>query len=263
MVDFIASPEHVELVADLLWRMGVVAIEERDDEHPLITLRTSMGETPSDSINAVKLTFPDVLARVVGVRRSVADTWREHATATWVNDTVTLVPAWMSAPMNSIPIFIEPLDTFGLGNHPTTVLALRLALQFIPDESHVIDLGCGSGVLAIALSLLKNCSASVFDIADSARGAVEANIILNDAGNIQWAENWQELRPNAVLANILAPVLKAESTSIMQTLSSGGHVVLSGMRDDQVHDVLEKFADCTELNRHTLDGWTAVVLRKN
>lgn len=263
MVDFTASPEDVELVADLLWAMGVVAIEERGYDTPSITLRTSMGENPTDAIDAVRLAFPDIAVDIVGVRRSVADTWREHATATWINDTVTLVPAWLDAPEASTPIFIEPLDTFGLGNHPTTVLALRLALKFIPDDSRVIDVGCGSGVLAVSLSRLKNCSAAVFDIAESARGAVAANAILNNAANIRWVDTWQEVQADAVLANILAPVLKAESSSIHKTLDSGGLIVLSGMRTEQVDEVLETYEHCTELDRESLDGWTAVVLQKN
>ncbi|MFY8237604.1 MAG: 50S ribosomal protein L11 methyltransferase, partial [Ilumatobacteraceae bacterium] len=149
MVDFTTSPEQSELLADVLWAMGVVAIEEREIDATLVTLRTSMGEDPTTAINAVLIAFPDVMTNIVGVPRSVADTWREHAIATWVNDSVALVPAWVPAPNNSTPIFIEPLDTFGLGNHPTTVLALRLALVHIPSQSHVIDVGCGSGVLAI------------------------------------------------------------------------------------------------------------------
>ena len=262
MVDFTTAVEHVELLADQLWTMGVVAIEERQVDSSLVTLRTSMGEDPSVAIASVALEFPNVETKIVGVPRSIADTWRQHATATWVNDTVALVPAWLDAPEASRPIFIEPFDTFGLGNHPTTVLALRLALQFVPDGSDLIDVGCGSGVLAIALARLKSCTASVFDIADSARGAVEANSILNKVEKVHWVDNWQTLRVQALVANILAPVLKAEASDFQTTLSSGGIIVLSGMRTDQVEGVLERFGRCTEINRDELDGWTAVVLQK-
>jgi hypothetical protein len=263
MVDFTSSPEQSELLADVLWAMGVVAIEERATDTSLITLRTSMGEDPTAAINAVLIAFPDVTTNIVGVPRSVADTWREHAVATWINDSVALVPAWVQAPINSTPIFIEPLDTFGLGNHPTTVLALRLALDHIPSESHVIDVGCGSGVLAIALSCVKNCSGSVYDIAESARGAVAANAELNGVTNVSWTDGWQAMQTDALLANILAPVLKAEASSIQTTVNGGGLIVLSGMRTEQVDDVLSHYSYCQEIDRDTLDGWTAVVLQKN
>jgi ribosomal protein L11 methylase PrmA len=263
MVDFTTSPEQLELLADALWAMGVVAIEERATDTSLITLRTSMGEDPTAAINAVLIAFPDVTTSIVGVPRSVADTWREHAVATWINDSVALVPAWVQAPINSTPIFIEPLDTFGLGNHPTTVLALRLALDHIPSESLVIDVGCGSGVLAIALSCVKNCSGSVYDIAESARGAVAANAELNGVTNVSWTDGWRAMHTGALLANILAPVLKAEASSIQATVNDGGLIVLSGMRTEQVDDVLSHYSHCQEIDRGTLDGWTAVVLQKN
>jgi ribosomal protein L11 methyltransferase len=262
MIDFTTSPERSELLADMLWAMGVVAIEERATGTSLVTLRTSMGEDPTDAINAVRIAFPDVITDIVGVPRSVADTWREHATATWINEAVALVPAWVTAPDGSLPIFIEPLDTFGLGNHPTTVLALRLALLHIASDTHVIDVGCGSGVLAIALSCVKNCSGSVYDIAESARGAVDTNALLNGSTNVEWTDNWQAMRTDALLANILAPVLKAESVSIQTTVNDGGLIVLSGMRTEQVDGVLKHYSQCREIDRATLDGWTAVVLQK-
>ena len=262
MIDFTTSPEQSELLADVLWAMGVVAIEERTTDTSLITLRTSMGEDPTDAINAVRIAFPDVITDIVGVPRSVADTWREHATATWINEAVALVPAWVTAPDGSVPISIEPLDTFGLGNHPTTVLALRLALLHIAADTHVIDVGCGSGVLAIALSCVKNCSGSVYDIAESARGAVDANALLNGTTNVEWTDNWQAMRTDALLANILAPILKAESVSIQTTVNDGGLIVLSGMRTEQVDEVLKHYSQCREIDRETLDGWTAVVLQK-
>jgi len=262
MVDFTTTVESSELVADLLWSMGVVAIEERSDVADVVTLRTSMGDEPQAAITAVCAAFPDIEAAVIGVARSVADTWREHATPTWVTESIALVPAWVTTPKNATSILIEPLDTFGLGNHPTTVLALRLALQYIDNNAHIIDVGCGSGVLAIALAKLKNCSAVVFDIAESARGAVQQNALLNDVSNVEWIDHWQTAHADAVVANILAPVLKAEAESIENTLSSKGLIVLSGMRDEQVADVLGHYRHSHEVGRETMDGWTAVVLSK-
>ena len=262
MIDFTTSDESSDLVADVLWSMGVVAIEERQNEAGRATLRTSMGADVQAAITAVKSVFPDIETEVIGVARSVADTWREYATATWVTESVALVPAWVSAPENATSILIEPLDTFGLGNHPTTVLALRLALRCIDNNAHVIDVGCGSGVLAIALSKLKQCTCAVFDIAESARGAVQQNTQLNDVSNVEWTDHWQTAHADAVVANILAPVLKAEAESIENTLTSEGLVVLSGMRDEQVAGVLGYYRNCHEVTRETMDGWTAVVLSK-
>lgn len=262
LVDFTTEASNVELVSDLLWGLGVVAIEEiTSNAH--VTLRTSMGENPRAAINVVREAFPHITIDVVDIQRSVADTWREFAEPTHVVDDVYLVPAWLDAPPHSRSLFIEPLDTFGLGNHPTTVLALRLALRVVPSESTVFDFGSGSGVLSVGVASLLSCTAFAFDIADSARDALAMNAASNNATSCHWSEGFPQSQMDAVLANILAPVLTAEADNIVAALRTGGVVVLSGMRDTQVDDVVAHYSACTEILREELDGWVAVALRKN
>lgn len=262
MVDFVVDLTEVEIVSDLLWSLGVVAIEERSDSVGAVTLRTSMGEEPEHAIASVIEAFPEIAVTRIEINRSVADTWREHAVATWVNHSVALVPAWISAPENCTPIFVEPLDTFGLGNHPTTVLALRLALLHVADSSTVFDLGCGSGVLAIGLAVLKNCVCTAYDIADNAQKAVLDNSALNHTTDVFWTSGYPKEPSDVVLANILAPVLIQESEMISHATKNMGLVILSGMRTEQVERVVGEFANFTEIDRDHLEGWTAVVLQK-
>ena len=262
MVDFLVNQHDAEIVADTLWGLGVVAIEERDHSSNTVTLRTSMGENPEHSIRAVVTKYPGVKYQTVQVDRAVADTWREFAEPTWVNDDVALVPAWVTAPKDCIPIYVEPLDTFGLGNHPTTLLALELALTHVDVASHVFDLGSGSGVLAVALAKLRNCSVQAYDIAESSRDALAANAARNGVTTCSWSDGYPNITVDAVLANILAPVLIQESSEISSAVKNGGLVILSGMRTEQVAKVCEAFPVFTEQDRSERDGWTAVVLRK-
>jgi ribosomal protein L11 methyltransferase len=262
MVDFSVVASDSELVSDLLWSLGVVAIEERDDSSQRVTLRTSMGDEPDNAVARVLAAFPDTTAERISIARSVADTWREHAVATWVNDEVALVPAWIPTPENCTPIFVEPLDTFGLGNHPTTVLTLRLALRHVRAQSTVFDLGCGSGVLAVGLAVLRHSKCTTFDIAENARVAVEENVRINQARNVSWTNGYPMHESDVVLANILAPVLIEESGNISDAVKSGGLLFLSGMRSEQVSHVLKNFPDFTELDRDEMDGWEAVALQK-
>jgi ribosomal protein L11 methylase PrmA len=262
MVDFTVLNSEVEIVSDLLWSLGVVAVEERVSSSTQVVLRTSMGDDPDHAIATVRDAFPQTTVERITIARSVADTWREHAVATWVNDDVALVPAWISPPDNCTPIFVEPLDTFGLGNHPTTVLTLRLALQHVTPESTVFDLGCGSGVLAVGLALLRQCTCTAYDIADNARKAVEMNSELNDVATVTWIDGYPQRESDAVLANILAPVLIEESHKISSATKSGGLLFLSGMRTEQVERVLQEFTLFKEISRDEIDGWTAVCLQK-
>ena len=262
MVDFVVDLTDAELVADTLWSLGVVAIEETTNDGN-VTLRTSMGENPQDTIASLRETFPHVEVSTVEIDRAVADTWREFAEPTHIVDDVYLVPAWKDAPPGSRAIFIEPLDTFGLGNHPTTVLALRLALRYIQPRSTVFDFGSGSGVLAVGAASLLLCTCSAYDIADSAKDALSVNAAKNNVTTCNWIPGFPAKTVDAVLANILAPVLIAESLNVMKTTATGGVIVLSGMRTEQVAEVLRHYSQCTELTRNELDGWTAVALKKN
>jgi len=261
MLDFLVARSESELLADLLWSLGVVAVEERESNGDLVTLRTSMGDDHSVTRDFIQQNFPDVQISVAHIDRSVADTWRIHAAPTWVNDEVVLRPAWVDSPDAKHVIRIEPADTFGLGNHTTTVLALRLGLQHCEPHARVFDFGCGSGVLAIALTKILQCECFVFDIAHNAQEVVKVNDELNGV-QTTWLADSSSLSADIVFANILAPVLIAESDTIRRSIHTSGLIVLSGMRDDQVQNVLLSYQDCEELERESQDGWTAVILRK-
>lgn len=263
LVDFATLHDDVEIVSDALWMRGVVAIEERDADNGFVILRTSMGEDPTDLITAIAAQFPQVTSTVVHVPRSIADTWRQFATHTFVNDEIAIVPAWQPALPNVQSLLIEPLDTFGLGNHPTTVLALRLALKHVKPASNVFDLGSGSGVLAVGLARFRSCFVTAFDIAESARDALALNASLNDVTTVEWRTGIAGTISQCVVANILAPVLIAESRAISEAVDEGGCVILSGMRDEQVDGVVKHFEAFTLVDSDSQDGWTAVVLQKN
>ena len=261
MLDFLVATSESELLADMLWSLGVVAVEEREAEGDFVTLRTSLGEDHSFTRDLIEEQFPNVTMSVAHVERSVADTWRIHAAPTWVNEHVVLCPAWVEVPTAEHVILIEPADTFGLGNHTTTVLALRLGLQHCEPNSRVFDFGCGSGVLAIAVAKMLKCESFAFDIAHNAQEVVRVNDELNGV-HTTWRSDCSGLNVDLVFANILAPVLIAESDTIKDSIHESGMIVLSGMREDQVESVLLSYKDCFELNRETSDGWIAVVLRK-
>lgn len=261
MLDFLVATSETELLADMLWSLGVVAVEEREAVGNFVTLRTSLGEDHSFTRDLIEKKFPNVTFSITHVERSVADTWRIHAAPTWINEHVVLCPAWVEMSKAEHVIRIEPADTFGLGNHTTTVLALRLGLQHCEPNSRVFDFGCGSGVLAIAVAKILECESFVFDIAHNAQEVVRVNGELNGV-HPTWRCDCTNLNGDLVFANILAPVLIAESDTIKGSVHDSGMIVLSGMREDQVESVLLSYKDCVEITREISDGWAAVILRK-
>jgi ribosomal protein L11 methyltransferase len=122
--------ESAEFAADLLWSAGAQAVEEL---HPVegvnpdatVDLRTDLGSEPLVAWATIVEANPaarDWSVREQTVDARVADTWRQHATVTVVDD-VSIVPAWLENASDSTSgtaVLIEPGGSFGIGDHPTT-----------------------------------------------------------------------------------------------------------------------------------------------
>ena len=146
---------EAELASDALWALGVAAIEERGGtsgtEDDLVELWTSLGDDAPAVARAAE-GFPARWRwKVIELDPSVTDTWRAHAHASWVERDLVVVPAWLpfEDPPGTTVVRIEPGATFGLGDHPTTVLCLRALRAALPPGGSVLDVGSGSGVLAV------------------------------------------------------------------------------------------------------------------
>jgi ribosomal protein L11 methyltransferase len=261
-----------ELASDALWALGVVAIEERDtqagiDDH-YVELWTSLGDDGAAIAHAAE-GFPARWRwRLVEVDESVADTWRAHVTPTWVADDVVICPAWIPfAERAGVTVVrIEPGATFGLGNHPTTVLTMRALRASLFPGATVLDVGCGSGVLAVAACAFGAGRVDAIDLSPAAVSATEDNAVRNGVGG-QIDASTKPIEDLAdtydvVLANILAPALIAMATDLRRLLAPAGVLVISGVLADRFDHVLEALAPLQTIVVDELEGWAAVTLRR-
>ncbi|MFZ4719088.1 MAG: 50S ribosomal protein L11 methyltransferase [Ilumatobacteraceae bacterium] len=256
------SPDEAELAADALWGLGVVAVEERAADDGSLELWTSLGEDEGD----VDLPWP---WRFVEVDAAVADTWRQFATTIEVESDLFIQPAWvplagtLASDRAATVLVIEPGSTFGMGDHPTTRLTLAAARRLVRPGCAVLDVGCGSGVLAIGAMMFGAGRAVGIDIAPAAVPVTLANAAANAVEVEVGTTPLEEVRGtfHVVLANILAPALVALAPHLRRVLAPGGHLVISGILADRHHHVLEALQPLTVERTDTLDGWAAVTLR--
>ena len=261
-----------EVASDELWSLGVVAIEERSGAREgTIELWTSLGEE-TDSITA----SVGALAhrwdfRFETVDEGVSETWRAHAAPTWISDDLVIYPAWAERPEGAADagrltaIAIEPGATFGMGDHPTTVLSLRSLAAVVTAGARVLDVGCGSGVLAIAACRLGASQAVAIDISPAAVPTTIHNAELN-AVSEQIAVSTSSLAEvddvfDVVVANILAPALIDLAADLKRVLSPHGALVISGILAERHDHVLDALRPLRVVHRADLDGWTAITLR--
>lgn len=263
LLRIVCDASQSELIADLLWSSGVSAVEELGADEGRVVLRTR-AEDP-DVIERLEDEFVGIVWSWDHVPREVTDTWRVHATPIEVVRGHWLVPAWCLAPAGSRAVFIEPGSTFGLGDHPTTLLALRLSLKMCNPGERVHDHGSGSGVLAVSLAAWRHASTSADDIDPDARTYAEDNARRNKVEPPRWVDGLDEVPGpvDGLVANILAPVLRDHARDIEAVVSESGWVVLSGMRTEQVPSVVAMYPDWEVIADESSNGWTAVALRRS
>jgi ribosomal protein L11 methyltransferase len=174
-------------------------------------------------------------------------------------------------PFNRIGIEIEAALAFGTGHHGTTrgcLLALDSICKSLPRR-RILDLGTGSGVLAIAAARALRQPVLATDIDGSAVRAARANAALNRAGSFVEVikadgVTGPKLRERApydlILANILLRPLQRLAAPLTRLAAPGARVVLSGLLASQANAAISAYRGLALERRIELDGWTTLIL---
>ncbi len=203
-----------------------------------------------------------------------ANDWKQHFPALKVGDKLVICPSWESwqAIAGEAVLTLDPGQAFGTGTHATTSLCLdAIAAHFVSgDPPHdVLDVGTGSGILAMASAALGASKVLATDI-DTAACDVAKNNISNNGLDEQITITDAPLEElsgqfDLVLANILAGENIRLSAELVAHLKPGGRLILSGILVDQEQQVLDGFADYP-LTLHATahrDEWTCIVYKRH
>jgi hypothetical protein len=110
--------DEVELASDVLWQLGVRAIEERSGDDGHVELWTAVGDEAEAAQRAGAALGERWSTRLVDIVDGTADTWREFAGPMWIDDGLVVVPAWQQYEFDDgvVTIQIEPGGAVGLGD---------------------------------------------------------------------------------------------------------------------------------------------------
>jgi len=179
-------------------------------------------------------------------------------------------------PTDRVALLVEAAMAFGTGHHGTTLGCLyaldRLAHGGVSPKS-VIDVGCGTAVLAMAAARVWPVAPLASDIDEVAIEVAKTNLRVNGlgdrvrcvlAGDLSHTEIVARAPYDLVLANILEGPLIDLAPSISGLSSEGAHVILSGVLEDQARDVLSVYEvlGFGEVHRDSISGWTTLTLRR-
>lgn len=166
-------------------------------------------------------------------------------------------------PEGKLPLKIDSPHAFGSGHHPTTLSCLEALLLLNHRPNSILDLGCGSGILAMAAHLLWKTSTDAMDIDPLAIKATKKNLIENKLEQIFVYEGSHFIRNyELILANLHSNILISLADEMKHHLLNKGMVILSGILKSQTKEVLEAYAKW-ELNPFITiqkEEWATLVL---
>jgi ribosomal protein L11 methyltransferase len=251
--------QAAEQVLAALLELAPSGVEQVDgDGFVEYALYGAPGELPA---------FPEGEAEVGGVLVGVrgeevaedwAERWKEFHEPVLVGERIWVRPPWAEPREGAIDLVIDPGQAFGTGAHPTTKLSLELMLDLDPSGGFA-DLGCGSGVLAIAAAKLGFAPVIAVDNELAALEATRANATANGVAlaGVERVNLREQPPPEAgtAAANLMRPLLLRLAGRLAPRA-----LILSGLLEDEVEEVVAAFAPLRERRRLAEGGWGAALL---
>jgi ribosomal protein L11 methyltransferase len=174
-------------------------------------------------------------------------------------------PDWVDKKEGLIDIIINPALAFGSGHHESTSSCILAIDEYIKNDNEVLDVGCGSGILAIAASK-KGATVDICDTDEIAIESAKENFSLNSATyNHSWvgSANKAKKEYDLVIANIIADVILIIQNDLKSAVKKNGILILSGIIEKYFHKIEENFSDFTTIKNIKKGEWHTIVLRKN
>lgn len=282
-----ADAQYAEALSEALWEQGALSVDMLDADADTPDEQAIFGE-PGEPINAVWQ--HNLLNALFENDAPVADILQTccaklgisplppHKIATleesdWVrltqaqfdpihiSDRLWIVPTWHTpSDPAAINITLDPGLAFGTGSHPTTRLCLRWLDSNLQGGEHMLDYGCGSGILAIAAMKLGAASAIGVDVDIQAIQASYDNAAANKvAADFYLPDNISLTEYDVVVANILTNPLRALAPLLAGATRSGGRIVLSGILSEQAEEIMRIYAQWFDMKPSaTEDGWVCL-----
>ncbi|BCD67635.1 50S ribosomal protein L11 methyltransferase [Nitratiruptor sp. YY09-18] len=244
----ITPSSHKEEIESFLMDYFYNGIEEQGDT---LILRS---EEPLDSVIAKLQEYVDALQEIFDEKIDVKIEQERKRNEDWIEkykrsilpvevEDFYIYPSWFEAKEGKINIQIDPALAFGSGHHETTRGCLKAIKKYCKPGMEVLDVGTGSGILAIAANKL-GATVEICDTDELAIAEARKNFSLNKA---KFQDAWvgsaslAQKKYDIVIANIVADVLRFIANDLKNTCKEGGVFILSGIINKFRYDVIRRF----------------------
>jgi ribosomal protein L11 methyltransferase len=289
-VALVVAGSEAEALAEALELDGALATEISDADAGTAQEDAVFGEPGADAVLWRRCRVSALFAEAADVALALESALRESGCtalaaasldrvedADWVRETqrqfspiragerLWIVPTWHEPPdPSAINIVLDPGAAFGTGSHPTTRLVLGWLEHEVRPGDHVLDYGCGSGILAIAALKLGAARATGVDVDPLALEAARYNAARNGVTlAVADAQNAVFDAARVTVANILANPLRMLAPLLAAHTLPGGALALSGILEEQAASVIEAYAGHAPLEVAGREaGWVLLAGRR-
>ena len=259
----VAEIAHVDLIEpELLAKPRDVVI---------IHIYLEPGAQPAETLGAIQARMEAAgipyTVRTAGVaQEDWQNGWRKYYHPMEIGRRLAVVPSWQAYDTDRVKLLLDPGLAFGTGGHETTSLCLEALDELTAGGERVLDIGTGSGILAIAALKLGAASAEGVDIDPVAVRTACENAALNGVAG-QFTGLVGDLSDKAsgtyqiITANIVANAIISLAPAVPGLLAEGGHFIASGIIDTRAQEVAEALAKAglTIAQRKDKRGWVCFV----
>lgn len=214
-----------------------------------VSIYIPIERSPAESSAFLKKRFAelDIPAELelIGVdEEDWANSWKKYYKPIKTGNRLVIVPMWedYEPSENEITVIMNPGMAFGTGTHETTRLCAALLEQYIHEGDSMLDVGCGSGILAICAARLGAADCFACDIDEVAVRVAEENASLNNTPNVKTAvsdllKSVPDKKYNVICANIVADVIIRLAPDAYKFLAKNGVFIVSGIIDTRADEV--------------------------
>lgn len=242
------APDDWAALHDAFDTFGMPGTVQTDSPPTLSAYAPNGGE--GLDLDALRVRLVALGARRVDLRlvpeEDWAQAWKQFFKPRRIGERFLVRPTWEEAPQNAaeFEIVLDPGQAFGTGDHPTTQLVLRLLEQTELGGLRVLDIGCGTGILAIAAKMLGAREVVAVDLdpesvratrENARRNGLEIEALVGDL--LVGLEGYGSF--DLVLSNIISATIIRLTPQLPRVLTSGGLWILSGVHRDNWADVRE------------------------
>ena len=268
-LEVLCSQELRELFEDLVFSLGVTCTQETTggfiirDEDELDEVEFGLREYAKS--------LQDALGREIEFK--ITKSQKENKD--WLNEYKKNVrpieigkfyihPSWEESKDRFENIIIDPALAFGSGHHESTSACIEYLQKYATIGKSALDVGCGSGILSIALAKL-GC---VVDACDTDEQAVQSSQKNAELNGVKFNQIWTgsvanlDKKYDVVVANIIADVILMLKNDLTNLLKEGSYLVLAGVLDKYETRILEAFSSLKLIESQTKNEWKSFVFQK-